>query len=130
VRLTPPPKKKKNARVVVRLRPLSSGEREAKAAAAAGRRCAHPTPCGKGLTLSGVGNASSTAATSATAATAPTAAAASSPPTNDASSFSFPDGVLGEGATQQQTYDSVAEVVDGVLLGKSASIVAYGEKEA
>lgn len=128
------PGKKENARVVVRLRPLSSGEEAAKAAgaAAAGSRCAQPTPCGKGLVLRGAGNAVSST-TTATRTTTPTAAAASSSSSNDnttSSSFSFPDGVLGEGASQREAYEAVTEVVEGVLLGKSASIIAYGERRA
>lgn len=129
-------RKSKPSRVVVRLRPLSPGEESKAAAASAAPRCAQPTPCGKGLVLGGVGSAApSTATTNAATATSPTAAAAPLPPSssgaasNDAS-FSFPDGVLGEEATQKQLYETVSEVVEGVLLGKPASIVAYGEKEA
>ena len=128
-------KNKKRARVVVRLRPLSSSEEAKAAAGAASSRCAQPTPCGKALVLSGVGSSASSTTTNSASAPPPPPTPATAAFDNSAdnsassSSFSFPDGVLGEGATQRQVYETVAEVVEGVLQGKSASIVAYGKEK-
>ena len=84
-------------RVLVRFRPLTPAEAEA------GPRCASPAPA---------------------PAASPASAVAFHTPTTTAS-FAY-DGVLGEAATQADAFAAVSDVVDGVLAGRSGSIIAYG----
>jgi hypothetical protein len=95
-------------RVVVRFRPLTPAE------AAAGPRCARPAE-GGGAVSFGVAEGA-----------APDTAPAPAPLRLPTATFPF-DAVLGEDATQADAFAQVADVVDGVLAGRSGSIIAYGE---